>query len=77
MKLLIDTDVGTDDASALILALSHPKVETLAITTVFGNVPLSQAVANASRIRRLLRQENVSFSIAVRPGQKFDIIFST
>jgi len=59
MKLLIDTDGGTDDACALILALSNPKVEVLAITTVFGNVPLNQAVANASRIRRLVQRENV------------------
>jgi purine nucleosidase len=59
MKLIIDTDVGTDDACALILALSYPKVDVLALTTVFGNVPLKQAVANASRIRKLVQRENV------------------
>jgi len=59
MKLIIDTDVGTDDACALILALSSPKVEILALTTVFGNVPLKQAVANASRIRKLVQRESV------------------
>jgi inosine-uridine nucleoside N-ribohydrolase len=59
MKLIIDTDVGSDDACALILALSHPKVDVLALTTVFGNVPLKQAVANASRIRKLVQRENV------------------
>jgi len=59
MKFIIDTDVGTDDACALIMALSHPKVDVLALTTVFGNVPLKQAVANASRIRKLVQRETV------------------
>lgn len=63
MKLLIDTDVGVDDAGALILALTYsdPAPEILAISTVFGNVDfVGQAVANASRILRLVGKTDVT-----------------
>jgi purine nucleosidase len=35
---LIDTDVASDDAVALIMALRAPDVRVVAITTVAGNV---------------------------------------
>lgn len=46
-SFLIDTDTASDDAVALIMALRHPQVEVLAITTVAGNVPVEQASQNA------------------------------
>ena len=46
-KLIIDTDTGSDDAVALLMALRSPEVEVLGITTVGGNVPLEQATQNA------------------------------
>ena len=46
-KLLIDTDVGGDDAVALVMALRDPKVQVEAITTVMGNVSVEQATKNA------------------------------
>ena len=47
MKMVIDTDTGSDDAVALMLALGNHSVEVLAITTVAGNVPLPLATKNA------------------------------
>jgi purine nucleosidase len=44
---LIDTDVASDDAVALIMALRAPDVRVAAITTVAGNVEASQAARNA------------------------------
>jgi purine nucleosidase len=44
---LIDTDVASDDAVALIMALRAPNVEVRAITTVAGNVGVQQATRNA------------------------------
>ena len=44
---LIDTDVASDDAVALILALRAPDVQVVAITTVAGNVEVQQATRNA------------------------------
>ena len=44
---IIDTDTASDDAVALLMALRHPDVRVLAITTVAGNVELDQATRNA------------------------------
>jgi purine nucleosidase len=44
---LIDTDTASDDAVALVMALRHPEVEVLAITTVAGNMDVQQATRNA------------------------------
>lgn len=46
MNLIIDTDMGIDDAIALLMVLAQPQTNITAITTVFGNVPLSQATHN-------------------------------
>jgi purine nucleosidase len=44
---LIDTDVASDDAVAIIMALRAPDVRVVAITTVAGNVDVQQATRNA------------------------------
>lgn len=44
---IIDTDTASDDAVALAMALRHPAVDVVAITTVAGNCPVDQATINA------------------------------
>ena len=44
---LIDTDAGSDDAVAIVMALRHADVDVRAITVVAGNVPLEQGVLNS------------------------------
>jgi len=44
---LIDTDAGSDDAVAILMALRHPEIDVRAITVVAGNVPLPQGVVNS------------------------------
>ncbi|HYE82174.1 MAG TPA: nucleoside hydrolase [Clostridia bacterium] len=46
-KLIIDTDTGSDDAVALIMALKSGEVKVEAVTMVCGNVPLQYATKNA------------------------------
>src|SRR3954454_13287400 len=46
-RLIIDTDTGSDDAVALVLALGDDDVDVEAITVVSGNVPLEMGVQNA------------------------------
>jgi len=46
-KFIIDTDTGSDDAIALIMALNDPNCEVCAITTVMGNVSIEMATRNA------------------------------
>ena len=44
---LIDTDTASDDAVAIIMALSAPDVRVCGLTIVSGNVGLQQATRNA------------------------------
>ncbi len=46
-KMIIDTDCGSDDAVALMMALKSRDISVEAITAVGGNVPLDFAVKNA------------------------------
>ena len=46
-KIIIDTDTGSDDAVALIMALKSRNIKVEAITTVCGNIPLELATKNA------------------------------
>lgn len=46
-KIIIDTDCGSDDAVAIMMALKSEEVRVEAITTVCGNVPLELATKNA------------------------------
>jgi len=45
--LIIDTDTGADDASALIMAARDPSVTILGVTVLAGNVSLDQGTRNA------------------------------
>lgn len=46
-KVIIDTDLCSDDAAALLLALLDETTQVLAVTTVSGGVSLEQATKNA------------------------------
>ena len=46
-KVIIDTDTGSDDAAALILAGTSDKLDILGVTVLYGNVPLDKAAKNA------------------------------
>ena len=46
-RIIIDTDCGSDDAVAMIMALKASKIQVEAITTVCGNVPVELATINA------------------------------
>lgn len=46
MKFIIDTDMGIDDAVAVLMVLAHPQAQVKAITSILGNVPLAQATHN-------------------------------
>jgi len=49
-KIIIDTDPGTDDALALMLALNSPEFDVRAITVVPGNVTAVMGLENALRM---------------------------
>jgi purine nucleosidase len=56
-KVVIDCDVGVDDALALILAFHSPELEVQAITGVNGNVPLNLVFQNIRKVLSLIKPQ--------------------
>jgi inosine-uridine nucleoside N-ribohydrolase len=52
-RVIIDTDPGTDDALAILLALNSPELKVEAITAVPGNVVAKQSLENALKLMSL------------------------
>jgi inosine-uridine nucleoside N-ribohydrolase len=69
MKILLDTDIGTDidDAVALAYLLGQPSAELLGITTVSGSAPQRAMIASA-------QCRAVSRSIPIYPGLERPLI---
>ena len=63
VRMVIDTDTAADDAVALAMALRHPDVQVVAITTVAGNCSLEQTTRNA-----LYTAELCGADVPVYPG---------
>jgi inosine-uridine nucleoside N-ribohydrolase len=55
-KIILDTDPGTDDAMAMMLALNSPELDVRAITVVPGNVTAAQGLDNAMRMVSLAKR---------------------
>ncbi len=54
IPIIFDTDIGVDDAFALLLAAGNTSIDILGITTVFGNNSVDNCTENALRICELL-----------------------
>jgi inosine-uridine nucleoside N-ribohydrolase len=59
-KVIIDTDPGTDDAMAIMLALNSPEFDVRALTVVPGNVTAAQSLENALRLVSLANRCDVA-----------------
>ena len=59
-KILIDTDPGTDDALAILLALNSPEIDVRAITIVAGNVTSELGLENALKVMSLAGRCEIS-----------------
>ncbi|OGP93095.1 MAG: hypothetical protein A2157_12650 [Deltaproteobacteria bacterium RBG_16_47_11] len=57
-KVIIDCDVGVDDALALILAFHASDFEVMAVTGVNGNVPLDQVFENIQKVLSLIHPQH-------------------
>ncbi|MHA6603084.1 nucleoside hydrolase [Aerococcus urinae] len=69
-QVIIDTDPGTDDSLAILLALSQPDIEVIGLTTVQGNQSLEQINANASSLVNYLGLETPIYSGGGLPKPK-------
>ena len=59
-KVIIDTDPGTDDAMAIMLALNSPEFDVRALTVVPGNVTAAQGLENALRMVSLAKRCDIA-----------------
>jgi len=57
--IILDTDVGIDDALALFLALSSPNIKIEAITTVNGNVSVEVSTLNVLALLELTKRTDI------------------
>ena len=68
IKVVIDTDPGTDDALALMMALNSPDLDVQGLTTVGGNASLAHTTRNALRLLEQLGRPEIPVSRgAARP----------
>ncbi|XP_072016098.1 uncharacterized protein [Amphiura filiformis] len=51
--MVLDTDVGVDDAVALLMALSQPRVDLIGVTCVHGNTSLDNVMVNTLRVLKV------------------------
>jgi purine nucleosidase len=72
--IVIDTDMGVDDALAIMLALNSPEVELMGLTTVAGNVPLEQGTRNALQVLELQGRDDIPVYMgAVTPLERMPV----
>ena len=64
-SVIVDTDPGTDDALALMMALNSPDLLVEGLTTVGGNATLSETTDNALRLVEHLDGKESTLPIAV------------
>ncbi len=64
-RVIIDTDPGTDDVLAIMMALNSPELSVEGITTVGGNATLAQTTDNALRLMEYLEGSSSAMPIAV------------
>ncbi len=63
----IDTDAGSDDVVAILMALRHPAADVLGITVVAGNVGIDQGVRNVLFTVELCDSSTPVYAGAKRP----------
>jgi purine nucleosidase len=67
-KVILDTDPGTDDALAMLLAFNSPELQVEAITVVAGNMTADAGLENALKITSLAGRCDVPVAKgAIRP----------
>jgi len=57
--IIFDTDTGIDDALALLYLAGRPDAEVAAITSVYGNTSVDNALTNIARVQEIAGLEDV------------------
>ena len=62
-RLIVDCDVGNDDAQAIMLALVSGRTTIEAITTVEGNTTMEKVTHNTLRLLNMCKRTEVGDTI--------------
>ena len=68
MKVIVDSDGGIDDATAISWLCQNPDVELVAVTAVGGSVPARQAALNLRLILETAGAGDVPVFVGLDPG---------
>jgi purine nucleosidase len=63
VPVIFDTDGGVDDCTALWWGLHSPDIEVVAVTTVFGNVPLEQVNRNIAKLLHAADRSDIPIAV--------------
>ncbi len=77
IPVIIDCDPGADDALAILLALSSPKLEVKAITTLCGNGPCVQMAKNAGKVCALAGRFDIPVYAGANQPMEQELKFTT
>ena len=66
-KVIFDTDIGIDDAMALLFLHHASDVEVIAITTGFGNASVSDTTRNALYMKELFGMSAAVYAGSAKP----------
>jgi inosine-uridine nucleoside N-ribohydrolase len=79
-KIILDTDpaVGipgtdADDPLALMLAIKHPGLDLLGVTTVFGNCPPALGARSAAAVLRAAGREDIPIAVGMGTSMAGDL----
>lgn len=61
--VLVDCDVGVDDAMALLYLLSHEDIDIVGVTSVFGNNAAAQCALNTLRVLELAGRADIPVAV--------------
>jgi purine nucleosidase len=68
-KIIIDADVGIDDAMAILFATTAPELDLIGITTIFGNATIENSTKNT-----LYLLERCGLTIPVAQGASVPLV---
>jgi pyrimidine-specific ribonucleoside hydrolase len=75
--VLLDVDPGTDDALAILLALSSPELSVEAITVVAGNVDVDTGLRNALQLVELAGRSDIPVARGAEAPMVGQLVTST